>query len=83
MLKVRCLRDVEAQKNGTFTSNNTYWGRFSRDGSTMLLSNENQWVNALDVRMTTGIPIIVHFSVIETKYLKNKKELKALTGGLS
>lgn len=73
-----CLESLRVRKNGTFTSGKGYWGRISKDGSVLMLSNEGQWINVFRPKMSVAYHEILHFSLIHNKIVGNKKELKEL-----
>ncbi|MGE6347878.1 hypothetical protein ACQKIY_25610 [Bacillus mycoides] len=80
--KFVCGIDTCISKNGTFLARKTYWGRVSRSGSsTLMLSEEKQWVKVSDSKMTTGNQPIINFVLIDVFFPNNKTELNELIQG--
>lgn len=77
-MKCRCAEGIRVRKNGTFTFNKVYWGRVSKNGDVMMLSDEGQWIKVWESRMMTASQPIHNFHLIHFKIVDNKKEMKEL-----
>lgn len=77
-MRCKCVSSVKVRKNGAFTSRVNYWGRVSKDGSVMMLSDEGQWIKVFEPKMNTAYQPIIDFVLIYDRFAKNKKELKEL-----
>ncbi|HDX9663317.1 TPA: hypothetical protein ROX91_002016 [Bacillus cereus] len=78
VMRCKCVSSVKVRKNGAFTSRVNYWGRVSKDGSVMMLSDEGQWIKVFEPKMNTAYQPIIDFVLIYDRFAKNKKELKEL-----
>lgn len=78
LMKCRCVDGIRVRKNGTFTFGKVYWGRVSKNGDVMMLSDEGQWIKVWESKMTRAFQPILNFHLLHYKFVGNKKEMKEL-----